>query len=158
MSQAPTSTGSRIIQAPCERVYHAFLDPQELLAWLPPADMQNELHSFDARVGGGYRMSLYYPPGQTEFRGKTTDREDRIDVRFTELSPPERIVEKIRFDTTDPAFEGEMTMTATFEEADGGTKVTMLFENLPPGLRPEDNDEGTRLSLDQLAKHLERNA
>jgi uncharacterized protein YndB with AHSA1/START domain len=100
-------------------------------------------------------MSLYYPPDEQVFRGKTADREDRVEVRFVELAPPHRLVEAIRFDTADPTLQGEMTMTATFEAAAGGTDVTLLFQNLPPGLRPEDNDEGARLSLEQLARRVE---
>src|SRR5467141_3122161 len=99
--------------------------------------MTGEVHEFDARVGGGYRMSLFYPPGERSFCGKTSDREDSVKVRFVELMPPRRIVEAVSFVTTDPAFFGEMTMTATFEEVSGGTPVTLVFQNLPPGLRAE---------------------
>ena len=54
------------------------------------------------------------------------------------------------FDTDDPRFLGEMTMTTTFLERDEGTEVTILFENIRPGIRPEDNETGTRSSLDKL--------
>ena len=50
---------SRVIRAPPEELYAAFLDPTALIEWLPPAEMTGEIHAFDARVGGGYRMSLY---------------------------------------------------------------------------------------------------
>src|SRR5215471_13006662 len=53
---------SKVIQARPEELYAAFLDPAALLDWLPPAEMTGEIHEFDARVGGGYRMSLFYPP------------------------------------------------------------------------------------------------
>jgi uncharacterized protein YndB with AHSA1/START domain len=142
---------SRIIKAQPEQVYDAFLDPAALVDWLPPAEMTGQIHEFDARVGGGYLMSLFYPPDEQKFRGKTADKEDRVEVRFVELTPPRRIVEAIRFVTDDPALLGEMTMTATFEEVPGGTGVTLVFDNLPPGVRAEDNDAGARLSLDQLA-------
>jgi uncharacterized protein YndB with AHSA1/START domain len=125
------------------------------LAWLPPGQMTGQLQEFDARVGGGYRMSLFYPPDEATFRGKSADREDRVNVRFVELSPPRRIVEAVTFDTTDPAFLGEMTLTVTLDEVPAGTNVTMLFENIPPGIRPEDNETGAQMSLDQLARHLE---
>jgi hypothetical protein len=69
--------------------------------------------------------------------------------------PPHRIVEAVTFVTTDPAFFGEMTLTTTFEEVSGGTAVTLVFENLPPGLRAEDNEAGSRLSLEQLARRFE---
>ena len=117
--------------------------------------MTGKIHEFDARVGGGYRMSLFYPPDERAFRGKTSDREDQVNVRFIELAAPSRIVEAVTFVATDPAFLGEMTLTATFEEVSGGTEVTVICRNLPPGLRAEDNEAGSRLSLEQLARRFE---
>jgi uncharacterized protein YndB with AHSA1/START domain len=146
---------SRIVKARPEEVYAAFMDPDVLVAWLPPARMTGKIHAFDARVGGGYRMSLYHPPDERSFRGKTSDREDMVNVRFVELAPPRRIVEAVSFVTTDPAFFGEMTIVITFDEVPGGTEVVFLWENLPPGLRPQDNEAGSRLSLEQLARRFE---
>jgi len=142
---------SRVIRARPEDIYQAFIDPAVLVTWLPPADMTGKIHQFDARAGGGYRMSLFYPPDEIVFRGKTAAKEDMVEVRFVELRPPQRIVEAISFVTTDPALLGEMIMTVTLEAVPEGTEVTLLFTNLPPGLRPEDNDTGARLSLEQLA-------
>jgi uncharacterized protein YndB with AHSA1/START domain len=146
---------SRVIRARPEELYAAFLDPTALIDWLPPRKMTGEIHEFDARVGGGYRMSLFYPADERSFRGKTSDNEDMVNVRFVELAPPRRIVEAVSFVTTDPAFFGEMTLIATFEEMSGGAEVTLVFENLPPGLRAEDNEAGSRLSLEQLARRFE---
>ncbi len=100
-------------------------------------------------------MSLFYPSTERSFRGKTSAKEDMVKVRFVELTPPRRIVETVSFATTDPALFGEMTMIATFKEVSAGTEVTLLFENLPPGLRAEDNEAGSRLSLEQLARRFE---
>ncbi len=117
---------SRVIAAPAEEVYQAFMDPAALAEWLPPAEMTGKIHAFDARVGGGYRMSLFYPPDEQSFRGKTSDREDMVDVRFVALDPPRRIVEAVTFVTDDPAFRGEMMIVVTFEAAEGGTEVAFL--------------------------------
>jgi uncharacterized protein YndB with AHSA1/START domain len=144
----------KIIRARPRDIYDAFVDPVALVAWLPPAEMTGRVHEFEARVGSGYRMSLFYPPTERVLRGKTSEREDMVKVRFVELAPPDRIVEEISFVTADPALLGEMTMTATFEEISGGTQVTLLFENLPPGLHAEDNDTGAQLSLKQLARRF----
>jgi uncharacterized protein YndB with AHSA1/START domain len=146
---------SAVIRAQPEELYAAFLDPAALVEWLPPAEMAGEIHEFDARVGGGYRMSLFYPPGESAFRGKTSDREDRVNVRFVELTPPRWIVEAVSFVTTDPDLVGEMVLTVTLENVPDGTEVTLAFENLPPGLRAEDNEAGARLSLEQLARRFE---
>jgi uncharacterized protein YndB with AHSA1/START domain len=120
-----------------------------------PPEMTGVIHEFDTRVGGGYRMSLFYPPDERAFRGKTSDKEDLVNARFVELAPPSRIVEAVNFVTTDPAFFGEMTLTATFDEVSGGTEVTLVWKNLPPGLRAADNEAGSRLSLEQLARRFE---
>jgi uncharacterized protein YndB with AHSA1/START domain len=144
----------RIIKASPEKLYAAFMDPAALLTWLPPAPMTGRLHAFDARPGGGYRLSLFYPPDERRFRGKTGEREDRVDVRFVELVPARRMVEAATFDTVDPALQGEMTITVTFEPMGDATTVTFHCANLPPGLRPDDNEAGTRLSLEQLARYM----
>lgn len=144
-----------IIKAPRERVYRAFLDPQDLLVWLPPGEMTGVFHAFDAREGGGYCMSLFYPGSEGEARGKTSKFEDQVMVRFVELTPPERIVEAVTFVSCDPAFAGEMTLTATFAATEAGAEVTLLCENLPAGVRPEDNEAGGQSSLENLARHLE---
>jgi uncharacterized protein YndB with AHSA1/START domain len=146
---------SQLIKARPEAVYQAFMDPAVLVEWLPPAEMTGVIHAFDARVGGGYRMSLYYPADERTFRGKTSEREDRVNVRFVDLAPPRRIVEAVTFDSPDPAFSGEMTIVVTFDDAPGGTEVSFVSSNLPPGLRPQDNDAGARLSLEQLARRFE---
>ena len=67
---------SRVIRARPEELYAAFLDPTALVDWLPPAEMTGEIHEFDARVGGGYRMSLFYPPDERA----CSDREDVVNV------------------------------------------------------------------------------
>jgi uncharacterized protein YndB with AHSA1/START domain len=156
MADPPLSTRTaRVIRAPPEAIYDAFLDPGALVQWLPPAEMTGRIDSFRPGVGGGYRMTLAYPPTEQRFRGKTTAREDRVNVRFVALSPPRRIVEAVTFDSPDPAFQGEMTLEIAIDPAPAGTAVTLLFADLPPGLRPEDNDTGARLSLRQLAQWLE---
>ncbi len=145
---------SAVIRAPREALYRAFTDPDALEAWQAPGEMTGKVHEFDARVGGGYRMSLFYPASEQLSRGKTAEREDRFTARFVELTPPTRIVQAISFDSVDPAFAGEMAMVVTFEESDGGTEVTIVFERIPPGIRPEDNDAGTRSSLEKLVRFI----
>ncbi|HEX3303090.1 MAG TPA: SRPBCC domain-containing protein, partial [Thermomicrobiales bacterium] len=76
MAFSNDSCPSRMIKASPERVYRAFVDPAELVAWLPPGEMTGQIHAFEARVGGGYVMSLYYPESETGNRGKTSARED----------------------------------------------------------------------------------
>ena len=99
-------------------------------------------------------MSLFYPEDERRHVGKTSAREDRVLVHFVTLEPARRIVEAVTFETNDPALKGTMTIEITFEPDAGGTRVTFTTSNLPPGLRPEDHDEGTRISLAQLGERF----
>ena len=155
--RAPASTRTSMsIKAPREALYRACTEPAALAAWRAPGDMTGRVHRFDLRVGGGYQMSLYYPAAATTARGKSSAREDRYTARFVALTPPRRIVEAITFDSSDPAFAGEMTMEVTFADDADGTVVSVVFTDLPPGIRPEDNEAGTRSALEQLARYVEQ--
>lgn len=147
---------SRIIDASLETLYRAFTDPEALPQWLAPGEMTAKVHDFDGRAGGGYKMSLYYPASEDAPRGKSAEREDRFTARFVELTPPRRIVQAITFDSDDPAFAGEMIMDVTLQPEPQGTRVTIVFENIPPGIRAEDNEAGTESSLEKLARYVMR--
>jgi uncharacterized protein YndB with AHSA1/START domain len=146
---------SKVIKASPEALYRAFTKPEALAVWQAPGDMTAKVHEFDGRLGGGYTMSLFYPPSEQKARGKTSKHEDRFTARFLELTPLKRIVQAITFESGDLSFSGTMIMVVTFENKDGGTEVTMLFENIPPGIRLEDNEAGTRSSLEKLARYVE---
>ncbi len=150
-----TTQNSKIIKASAESLYHAFTNPNALETWQVPGDMIGKVHSFDLREGGGYKMSLFYPETEKEMRGKTSGKEDRFTAKFIELTPPNKIIEAINFDTGDPNFSGEMIMEVTLEPADNGTKVTFLFKNIPAGIKPEDNEAGTLSSLEKLGQYVE---
>jgi uncharacterized protein YndB with AHSA1/START domain len=145
---------SLVIPATREDVYRAFTDPAALEAWQAPGEMTGTVHAFDLRVGGGYEMSLFYPEDDQDSVGKSGGREDRFATRFVELSPPSQIVQVVTFDSDDPAFAGEMTMAISLEDREGGTEVTIAYDGIPAGIRPEDNELGTRLSLEKLRRFV----
>ena len=145
---------SRIIKAPRAKLYAACLDPDMLARWRTPDRMSGVVHSFDAHIGGHYRMSLIYKDSKRG-AGKTSTDVDSFTGRFVDLVPDEKIVESIAFESDDPAYAGTMTLTTSFEDVPGGTNLTMKFDGLPPGIRPEDNETGTRQSLAKLAALIE---
>ena len=71
-----------------------------------------------------------------------------------QLMPPEKIVQAITFDSEDPSFSGEMIMQVTFNVKKVGTRVTIIFRNIPSGIRPQDNKAGTRMTLEKLARYV----
>ncbi|HTF19593.1 MAG TPA: SRPBCC domain-containing protein [Chryseolinea sp.] len=151
-----TTENSLKIAASQEAIYAAFTIPSALEAWQAPGEMTAKVHHFDLSVGGGYTMSLTYPDSETGVKGKTTIKEDRYTAKFLELKPYSRIVEAIRFDTTDPDFAGEMIMNITLEPTGIATRVTIVFENIPRGIRPSDNEAGTASSLNKLAEYVKQ--
>ncbi|HTF05626.1 MAG TPA: SRPBCC family protein [Bacteroidia bacterium] len=150
-----TSRNVKQFNASPEVLYRAWTDPEAMAVWLAPDTMTGKVHDFDLRVGGGYTMSLYYPPSDTASQGKTSGKEDRFTARFVELVPYTKIVQAITFDSDDPAFSGEMIMEVTFEAKGSSTEVTVVFQNIPAGIRPEDNETGTASSLEKLARYVE---
>ncbi|MDP2621135.1 MAG: SRPBCC family protein [Hyphomicrobiales bacterium] len=155
MSELASTVVSRVINAPREAVYRAFLDQNALVAWLPPGSMRGVVHAFDGREGGSFRISLVYPEGDGSLRGKTSESTDTIQGRFVELIRNERIVWATEFESADPSFAGTMTVSWTLAPAGSGTKATVLCENIPRGIRPEDNEAGCRSTLEKLAAFLD---
>jgi uncharacterized protein YndB with AHSA1/START domain len=141
------------VKAPRAEVYAALVDPGAVARWKAPSGMRCEVHAFEARVGGTLRVSLTYDV-PTEV-GKTTAQTDTYSGRFVELVPNERVVEVDEFETTDPRLRGEMKITITLVDADGGTLVTGLHEGLPPGVSTADNEAGWESALARLAALVE---
>ncbi len=115
--------------------------------------MTSRIHLFEAHEGGAFRISLTYdaPTGT----GKTTTHTDTFHGRFARLVPDTEVVQVVEFETADAALQGEMTIVYTLTDANDGTDLVGLHENLPPGLRPEDNELGWSMSLDKLARLVE---
>jgi uncharacterized protein YndB with AHSA1/START domain len=151
----PASTRvSMIVKAPRRAVYRACLDPNALATWRAPDSMTGHVRVFDAREGGTFRMSLTYTNPEHSPGGKTSEFTDTFNGRFVSLVPDEKIVEVIEFESPDPRFAGAMKITTSLADADEGTEITVLCQNIPPGIRPEDNEMGTKQSLQKLADML----
>lgn len=148
-----TTRISRQIEAPRERVYRALIDPEAIARWKVPTGMTSQVHAFEGREGGRFRISLTYeaPTGA----GKTTAQTDTYHGHFAQLVPNERVVEVVEFETRDPALTGEMTITTTLADAEGGTTLLAVHEGLPPGVSAADNEAGWREALEKLAALVE---
>ena len=143
------------VDATPEEVYAAFLDPEALADWLPPAGMTGELSDADLRAGGGFTMRLRYdeaPAGG----GKASDDSDVSRVAIDELVEDERVVWGVEFDSDDPAVAGRMTMTWTFTARGRGTRVAVDATDVPPGIDAEAHQQGLDASLANLAAWFDR--
>jgi uncharacterized protein YndB with AHSA1/START domain len=144
---------SRRIAAPRAAVYRALTDPDAIAQWRVPDGMRSQVHEFDTREGGRFRVSLsYLQPGAA---GKSAGHTDTYHGHFARLVPDEQVVEVLEFETADPGLAGQMTMTTTLTDADGGTEVLVVHDGVPDSVPPADNETGTRMALDHLARLVE---
>ncbi len=134
-----TVTLNRVLRAPAERVYRAFLDPAALCKWLPPHGFTCQVHALDARVGGQYRMS---------FANWSTGYVHSFGGTYLELSPHQRITHTDAFD--DALLPGQMTTTITFTPVSCGTQLDIVQSGIPEAITPADCYLGWQESLDLL--------
>jgi uncharacterized protein YndB with AHSA1/START domain len=134
----------RVLRAPAERLYRAFLDPDAMAKWLPPYGFTGKVHEMDARVGGGHRMSFTnFGTGKSQSFGGT----------YLELTPYERIRYSDKFD--DPAMPDEMQVKITLRKVACGTELEIVQAGLPPAIPVEFCYLGWQESLSQLAQLVE---
>jgi uncharacterized protein YndB with AHSA1/START domain len=143
-NQGGTVRLHRVLRAPSERVYKAFLDPAALERWLPPYGFTGRIHEMDANVGGGYRMS---------FTNFSTGSSHSFTVKYTELVPGERIRHTDRFD--DPNLPGEMQVSIDLRAVACGTELNITQEGIPESIPEEFCYLGWQESLEMLARVVE---
>ncbi|MGE5466166.1 MAG: SRPBCC family protein [Ignavibacteria bacterium] len=134
----------RVLRAPPDRVYRAFLDPDAMVKWLPPNGFTGKVQHSEVRVGGSYRMS---------FTNFSSGRSESFGGEYLELVPNERIRHTDRFD--DPNLPGEMRTTVSLKPVFCGTELTIEQEGVPAAIPPEACYLGWQESLALLAKLVE---
>lgn len=110
----------RVLRAPPERVYKAFVDPDAMVKWLPPHGFTGKVHQMDAKVGGSFKMS---------FTNLQTGKSESFGGTFIELVPGVRIRHTDKFD--DPGFPGEMQNTIALKKVAFGTDIEIVQEGIP---------------------------
>ncbi|MDX6680377.1 MAG: hypothetical protein QOG94_416 [Solirubrobacteraceae bacterium] len=103
----------RIFDAPRDRVFAVYTDPELIPQWWGPRGTTTEVERMDVRSGGDWRFVAHNSDGsRTGFRGT-----------YREVSPPERIVQTFEWD----GMPGYVSVeTATFEDLGEHTKVTTV--------------------------------
>lgn len=136
----------RVLRAPAERIYRAFIDPAAMCKWLPPYGFTGTVHQMDARVGGSYRMS---------FTNFGTGHTHSFGGRYVELKPGERLRYVDAFE--DPNLPGEMQVTVDLKAVSCGTEITIVQEGIPDAIPTEFCYLGWQESLAMLANVVEPN-
>ena len=134
----------RVVRAPAERLYRAFLDPEAMVKWLPPHGFTGRVHQMDARVGGGYRMS---------FTNFGTGKSHSFGGTYVELTPGERIRYTDKFD--DPNMPGEIQVTISLRKVACGTELEIVQTGLPEAIPVEFCHLGWQESLSLLIQLVE---
>ncbi len=134
----------RVLRAPAERIYRAFLDPDAMAKWLPPHGFTGRVHHIKAEVGGTYKMS---------FTNLTTGNSHSFGGKFLELVPNQRIRHTDKFD--DPNLPGQLQTTVTLRKVSVGTEVSIVQENIPTVIPVEACYLGWQESLTLLAQLVE---
>lgn len=134
----------RVLKAPVSRVFRAFSNPEAKATWLPPFGFICQVHSFDFKVGGSYKMS---------FTNFTNEQKHSWSGNFTAIKPNELLIYKDRFD--DPNLPGEMTVTISFKEVSCGTELSIKQEGIPDMIPTEMCYLGWQESLIKLAQLVE---
>ena len=134
----------RVLKAPAERVYRAFLDPAAMAKWLPPYGYTCTVHHLDARVGGSHRASFtnFTTGGSHSFGGDYLELQANALIRYTD-----------RFD--DPNMPGEMQVTVRLTPVLCGTELAIEQAGIPDAIPVEMCYLGWQESLLQLATLVE---
>ena len=144
-----TGTGQlqRVLRAPPERIYRAFLEADALAKWLPPYGFTCKVHHLDAKVGGSFRMTFnnFGQGGSHSFGGE-----------YLELLPATKICYTSEFDSA-VGLPGKMTTTVTLRPVICGTELNVVQEGIPEAIPAEMCYLGWQESLAQLAKLVEPN-
>lgn len=99
---------SRMLDAPRERVFEAFRDPEQLAKWWGPNGFTNTVKKFEFREGGDWHLMMHGPDG-TNYRNESV---------FLEIVEPERIT----YDHLRTMHRFIMEMT--YFDLDGKTRLT----------------------------------
>lgn len=134
----------RVLTAPAERVYRAFLDADAVAKWLPPNGFTCKVHHLDATIGGTFRMT---------FTNFSTGNGHSFGGKYLELVPGERIRYTDVFE--DPNLPGEMITTIVLRKVSCGTEMHVVQENLPDAIPVESCYLGWQQSLVLLGKLVE---
>jgi uncharacterized protein YndB with AHSA1/START domain len=134
----------RVLRAPPERIYRAFLDADAMAKWLPPNGFTGKVHHLVAKEGGTYQMSFTnFASGHSHAFGGT----------YVELKANERIRYTNRFD--DPNLPGEMQTTISLHPVSCGTELKVVQEGIPGVIPVESCYLGWQESLMLLGKLVE---
>ena len=134
----------RVLRAPPDRVYRAFLNAEAMAKWIPPNGFTCTVHHMDARVGGTFRMS---------FTNFNSGNGHSFGGEYLELVPDTLIRYTDKFD--DPNLPGVIQVTVNLKAVSCGTDLNIVQEGIPEAIPVEMCYLGWQESLVALAQLVE---
>lgn len=134
----------RVLKAPADRVWRAFIDPDAMAKWLPPNGFTGKVHHMEPKVGGSYKMS---------FTNFTTNKTHSFGGKYLAMTPNEHLLYTDAFD--DPSLPGEMKTEVNFKKTSVGTEISIVQSGVPAAIPSEACYLGWQESLTLLGKLVE---
>jgi uncharacterized protein YndB with AHSA1/START domain len=135
---------TRLYDAPRELVFRAWTEPEQLRRWCAPTGFAIAAAGGEMRPGGSWHSTMRAPDG-TEYR---------LVGRYTEVTPPERLVFTHAWLDAAGAPGVETLVTVTLEERGGRTLLTLTQTGFETAAARDGHEGGWGETLDRLAGHL----
>jgi uncharacterized protein YndB with AHSA1/START domain len=143
MSAPPALQMKRTFQAPRERVFRAWTDPEELARWFGPSEDYHALvPTLELRVGGKYSLEIHHKGGNVH----------RVSGTYREIKPPEKIAFTWRWENDPTASESMVTLE--FRDLGISTEILLTHEQLPNAEQRERHEQGWIGNMNQLGNYL----
>lgn len=133
----------RTFEAPRERVFAAWTEPEKLVAWFAPStDYETLVTALDLRVGGAYRIEMRHKDGNVHTVAGT----------YREVAAPSRLVLSWAWEGS--TLPGESLLTLEFHAEKQGTRLVLVHERFANEETRDEHTRGWGGCLDRLARAL----
>jgi uncharacterized protein YndB with AHSA1/START domain len=138
----------RVISAPVEEVFDAFVIPEQLASWWGPEGVSIPDYSMDVRPGGKWRTVMQLPDGN----------KPEVSGVYRTIEKNKRLVFTWAWKQDDGSRGHETEVTVTFEPAGKNTKITLVQSLFAEVAHRDRHGEGWESSFNSLEKYLARAA
>jgi uncharacterized protein YndB with AHSA1/START domain len=133
---------TRVINAPCEKVFRAWTEPQQLAQWFSPAEVELRDFKADVKIGGAFR--IHYTGKKGEFIASGNYQEIVLNRR-------------LKFSWTWKHYAmPDSVVTVDFEDLGKTTRLTLLHEGLPDQEDADQHTHGWTSMVEKFAQLIEQ--
>jgi uncharacterized protein YndB with AHSA1/START domain len=145
VADLPGISITRVFDAPRERVWEEWTEPERFADWFggPSSEVPLATVSMDVTPGGSWRLTMFAEPGRREIHWKG---------EYREVAPPERLV----FTVSDQPGEDvyELVTVVLTDLGDGRTEMAFVQRGQMSAEQYERAGEGWSGFFDRIAERL----